>query len=445
MDPEPALISTFIPLIINWSPFIYGFCLLVLLLLSALISGSEVAFFSLTKTNLDEALNSKFKKQNLVVKLLEHPKKLLATILISNNFINIAIVILSHLIVENYFKNSSIKVDFQFFVADLKILVELIVITFLILLFGEVLPKIYANRNALSFATKMAYPIKFLNSFFGFLSLPLTYLNNSIEKNIRRKESDISVEKLSQALELTKENANKEEQKILKSIVNFGNTEARQIMIPRMDVFALSKEENYASIVPKIIKKGFSRIPVYNESIDTIIGVLYAKDLLPHLNKKTFNWVKIIRTPFYVPENKKLDDLLKEFQEKKIHLAVVVDEYGGTSGILSLEDIIEEIVGDISDEFDIEELNYSKLDAYNYVFEGKISLKEFCQVLKIEEDIIEEAKGEAETLAGFLLELNGKFPQKNSVLKFKFLTFTVEVIDNKRIKQIKVTVKPTNV
>ncbi len=445
MDPEPALISTFIPLIINWSPFIYGFCLLVLLLLSALISGSEVAFFSLTKTNLDEALNSKFKKQNLVVKLLEHPKKLLATILISNNFINIAIVILSHLIVENYFKNSSIKVDFQFFVADLKILVELIVITFLILLFGEVLPKIYANRNALSFATKMAYPIKFLNSFFGFLSLPLTYLNNSIEKNIRRKESDISVEKLSQALELTKENANKEEQKILKSIVNFGNTEARQIMIPRMDVFALSKEENYASIVPKIIKNGFSRIPVYNESIDTIIGVLYAKDLLPHLNKKTFNWVKIIRTPFYVPENKKLDDLLKEFQEKKIHLAVVVDEYGGTSGILSLEDIIEEIVGDISDEFDIEELNYSKLDAHNYVFEGKISLKEFCQVLKIEEDIIEEAKGEAETLAGFLLELNGKFPQKNSVLKFKFLTFTVEVIDNKRIKQIKVNVKPTNV
>ena len=404
-----------------------------------------MAFFSLTKTNLDEALNSKSKKQNLVVKLLEHPKKLLATILISNNFINIAIVILSHLIVENYFKNSSIKVDFQFFVADLKILVELIVITFLILLFGEVLPKIYANRNALSFATKMAYPIKFLNSFFGFLSLPLTYLNNSIEKNIRRKESDISVEKLSQALELTKENANKDEQKILKSIVNFGNTEARQIMIPRMDVFALSKEENYASIVPKIIKKGFSRIPVYNESIDTIIGVSYAKDLLPHLNKKTFNWVKIIRTPFYVPENKKLDDLLKEFQEKKIHLAVVVDEYGGTSGILSLEDIIEEIVGDISDEFDIEELNYSKLDAHNYVFEGKISLKEFCQVLKIEEDIIEEAKGEAETLAGFLLELNGKFPQKNSVLKFKFLTFTVEVIDNKRIKQIKVTVKPTNV
>jgi gliding motility-associated protein GldE len=216
-------------------------------------------------------------------------------------------------------------------------------------------------------------------------------------------------------------------------------------MIPRMDVFALSDEEKYSGVLSKIVKKGFSRIPVYNESIDTIIGVLYAKDLLPHLNKKSFDWVKIIREPFYVPENKKLDDLLKEFQEKKIHLAIVVDEYGGTSGILSLEDIIEEIVGEISDEFDNEELNYSKIDKYNYVFEGKISLKEFCQIIDIEEDVIEEEKGEAETLAGFLLEINGKFPHKNSQLKFKFLTFTVEVVDKKRIKQIKVNINPDNV
>jgi len=445
LDPEPALFLNFISFFINWNPIYYGLSLLILLILSGLISGSEVAFFSLSQTDIDEAKNSKDKKQNTVVKLLEKPKKLLATILISNNFINIAIVILSHLIIESYLKNTSINVDFYFFVADLKILIELIAITFIILLFGEVLPKIYANRNALLFASKMAYPIKLLNNVLGFLSLPLTFLNNSIENKLRKKDSDISVEKLSLALELTTENANKDEQKILKGIVNFGNTEARQIMIPRMDVFALSNEEKYSNILPKIVKKGFSRIPVYNESIDTIIGVLYAKDLLPHLNKKDFNWVRLAREPFYVPENKKLDDLLKEFQEKKIHLAIVVDEYGGTSGILSLEDIIEEIVGEISDEFDNEELNYSKIDKHNYVFEGKISLKEFCQIIEIEEDVIEEEKGEAETLAGFLLEINGKFPHKNSQLKFKFLTFTVEVVDKKRIKQIKVNISPDNV
>jgi len=445
LDPEPALFLTFIPLIINWSPFIYGLSLLVLLFVSGLLSGSEVAFFSLSQSDLDTAKESKHKQQHAVVKLLENPKKLLATILISNNFINIAIVILSHLIIESYLKDSSINVNFYFFVADLKILIELIAITFIILLLGEVLPKIYANRNALNFASKMAYPLNFLNNLLGFLSLPLTHLTNSIENKLRKKNSDLSVEKLSQALELTKENANKDEQKILKGIVNFGNTEARQIMIPRMDVFALSNEEKYSDILPKIVKKGFSRIPVFNDSIDTIIGILYAKDLLPHLNKKDFNWVQLVREPFYVPENKKLDDLLKEFQEKKMHLAIVVDEYGGISGILSLEDIIEEIVGEISDEFDNEELNYSKIDNNNYVFEGKISLKEFCQIIEIEEDIIEEEKGEAETLAGFLLEIYGKFPARNTKLKFKFLTFTVEVVDKKRIKQIKVNINQDNV
>lgn len=445
MDSEPTLILNFIPFIINWSPIAYGLSLLILLILSGLISGSEVAFFSLSQTDLDAAQESKSKNQHMVVTLLERPKKLLATILISNNFINIAIVILSHLIIESYLKVTSINVNFYFFVANLKVLVELIAITFIILLFGEVLPKIYANRNALLFASKIVYPIKFLNDILGFLSFPLTFLNNSIENKLRKKDSNISVEKLSQALELTKGNANKDEQKILKGIVNFGNTEARQIMIPRMDVFALSNEEKYSDISPKIVKKGFSRIPVYKESIDTIIGVLYAKDLLPHLNKKDFNWVQLAREPFYVPENKKLDDLLKEFQEKKIHLAIVVDEYGGTSGILSLEDIIEEIVGEISDEFDNEELNYSKIDENNYVFEGKIALKEFCQIIKVDEELIEEEMGEAETLAGFLLEINGKFPSKNAQLKFKFLTFTVEVVDKKRIKQIKVNINPRHV
>ncbi len=338
----------------------------------------------------------------------------------------------------------SIKVNFIYFTANLKILIELVAITFVILLFGEVLPKIYANRNALSFASKMAGPIHILNNLLSFLSYPLIGLNNSIESRLRKKTSDMSVEKLSQAFELTKGNATQDEQKILKGIVSFGNTEARQIMIPRMDIFALSHDEKYEDILPIIVKRGFSRIPIYKDNTDTIIGVLYAKDLLPYLNEKNFNWLQLLREPFFVPENKKLDDLLKEFQEKKIHIAIVVDEYGGTSGLLSLEDIIEEIVGEISDEFDTDELNYSKIDDNNFIFEGKISLKDFCQVINIEEEIIEEAKGEAETLAGFLLELKGKFPSKNDKLKFKFLLFKIEALDEKRIKQIKVTLNQDN-
>ncbi|NQW37529.1 MAG: gliding motility-associated protein GldE [Flavobacteriales bacterium] len=444
MDPEPALLFLITPILINWMPVAYIGSLLILLLLSALISGSEVAFFSLSQTDLDQALISKSNSDQHVVKLLERPKKLLATILISNNFINIAIVILSHLIIENYFSSVSIKVNFIYFTANLKILIELVAITFVILLFGEVLPKIYANRNALSFASKMAGPIHILNNLLSFLSYPLIGLNNSIESRLRKKTSDMSVEKLSQAFELTKGNATQDEQKILKGIVSFGNTEARQIMIPRMDIFALSHDEKYEDILPIIVKRGFSRIPIYKDNTDTIIGVLYAKDLLPYLNEKNFNWLQLLREPFFVPENKKLDDLLKEFQEKKIHIAIVVDEYGGTSGLLSLEDIIEEIVGEISDEFDTDELNYSKIDDNNFIFEGKISLKDFCQVINIEEEIIEEAKGEAETLAGFLLELKGKFPSKNDKLKFKFLLFKIEALDEKRIKQIKVTLNQDN-
>ncbi len=431
---------TFPLFIFNLSALLYFFGLLILLALSALISGSEIAFFSLSKTDLDAAAASKSKNSQLVANLLKKPKKLLATILISNNFINIAIVILSHLIVEQFFsKKLSIKVNLYFFTANLKVLIELIVITFIILLFGEVLPKIYANRNALKFASNMVYPIKFLNKLFLFISIPLIGLNNKIENHLRKKNSGFNVEKLSQALELTKEDASKDEQKILKGIVNFGNTEARQIMVPRMDIFTLSIDEKYQNVLKQVVNHGFSRIPVFNESTDNIKGVLYAKDLLPHLNKKDFKWQKLLREPFYVPENKKLDDLLKEFQNKKIHLAIVVDEYGGTSGILSLEDIIEEIVGEISDEFDNEEVNYSKLDKNNYIFEGKTTIKEFCQIIQMDESELDEVVGEAETLAGLILEINGNFPKKNDILKFKSLEFCIEVIGNKRIKQIKVT------
>ncbi len=445
MDSEPSNLLLLPLLVFNWNALAYILGILVLLFFSGLISASEIAFFSLTKVDIDKAVNSKTSSSILVARLLEQPRKLLATILISNNFINIAIVILSHLFVEHYFSDFKITVNFIFFTANLKTILELIVITFIILLFGEVLPKIYANKNALAFASKVANIISFLKGLFLFLSIPLTGLTNLIEHKLRKKSPDISVEKLSKALELTKENASKDERKILKGIVNFGNTEARQIMVPRMDVFALSKNEKYQDVLNKVIENGYSRIPVYDDTIDTIKGILYAKDLLPYLNETNFNWTKLLRESFYVPENKKLDDLLKEFQSKKIHLAVVVDEYGGTSGILSLEDIIEQIVGEISDEYDQDEISYSKIDDYNYIFEGKTTLKEFCKIINIDESEFEDAFGEAETLAGFLLELNGNFPNKNDKIYFKSLIFTIEVIDFKRIKQIKVTKKPKNV
>ncbi len=403
--------------------------LFVLLISSALISGTEVAFFSLSQTELD-TLSEKTKEENTVVTLLKEPKKLLATILITNNFINILIVLLFAVVGEVLFANLS---------ETLKFLVEVVFITFLILLFGEVLPKVYASRKSMQFAGFMAKPIKFLNIILTPLSTPLIRLTNLIENRLGNKNNNLSVEKLSQALELTSENATKDEQKILEGIVTFGNTETVQIMKPRTDVCAISDEEPYESVLKKIIKYGFSRNPVYNENIDNIVGVLYAKDLLAHLDKKTFTWQKLIREPFFVPENKKLDDLLADFQEMKNHMAIVVDEYGGTSGLVTLEDVIEEIVGDINDEFDDNDLSYSKINNNNYIFEGKITIKDFCRVLDEDEEIFEEEKGESETLAGFILEVSGKFPKQAEKIVFKHYTFTIEAMDRKRIKQIKTT------
>jgi len=428
LDPEP--LSLFLLTTINWSFTIGLLSLFVLLLISAMISGSEVAFFSLSKNVLDEASQSK--NTALVVQQLDRPKKLLATILIINNFINILIVLLFAYLGEFFFSGISSTA--------LRFILEVVLVTFLILLFGEVLPKVYANRNPLKFATLMVIPIKFLNVILSPLSVPLLNLTSIVEKRLGKKNSDFSVETLSQALELTSEGSTtKQEQKILEGIVTFGNTETVHVMCPRTDVFALPDSDEFSDVVKKIIKNGHSRIPVFNENIDTIIGVLYSKDLLPHLNKKTFQWKKVLREPFFIPENKKLDDLLKEFQEMKNHLAIVVDEYGGTSGIVTLEDVIEEIVGDISDEFDDDDLSYSKLDDNNYVFEGKIALKDFYKAIKIDGLLFENNKGEAETLAGFILEINQKFPKRNTIILFENFTFKIEVVDKKRIKQIKVT------
>lgn len=407
--------------------------LVVLLTCSAFISGSEIAFFSLSRVDVDQASESKSKRQKLVAKLLEKPKKLLATILIFNNFINILIVLVFAFLGEELF--SGIESTY------LKFAIEVGLVTFLILLFGEVLPKVYATRNAMKFATLMSSPIRILNTLLIPLSVPLMSLTNFVENRFGQKKSNFSVEKLSQALELTSDSATTDdEQKILEGIVNFGNTETVQIMKPRIDVFAISDDETYENVLSQIIEKGFSRNPVYHENIDEIIGVLYAKDLLPHLDKTNFKWQNLVRESFFVPENKKLDDLLKEFQEKKIHLAIVVDEYGGTSGIVTLEDIIEEIVGDISDEFDEDDLMYSKIDDNNYIFDGKTSIKDFSKVIDVEEELFEEAKGETETLAGFLLEISGHFPKKKEIINFKHLTFMIEAVEKRRLKQVKVII-----
>jgi len=436
-DPEPLLLHF---LSIDFLTGLNALALLLLLISSALISGTEVAFFSLSKTDLNE-LSSDGKEENIIVNLLQKPRQLLATILITNNFINILIVLLFASLAENLFSDFVYTINFYLFKIPVRFLIEVILVTFLILLFGEVLPKIYASRNALRFSKLMAKFINIFNIILTPFSLPLIWLTKLIEKQFGNKNSNFNVETLSQALELTSDGATtKDEQKILEGIVSFGNTETVQIMKPRIDIFALSSDENYQVVLDKILKNGYSRNPVYEENIDTIMGVLYAKDLLAHLDTKDFKWQTLLREAFFVPENKKLDDLLDDFRARKNHLAIVVDEYGGTSGLVTLEDVIEEIVGDINDEFDDDDLHYSKIDENNYIFEGKTTIKDFCKVLDDEdESIFEEEKGESETLAGFLLEISGRFPKKEEKINFKNYTFTVEALDKKRIKQVKAT------
>jgi|TARA_B110000211_G_scaffold35392_1_gene35715 gliding motility-associated protein GldE len=439
LDIEPP--SLLFLALIN-SPFIASIAvLLILLLFSALISGAEVAFFSLTPTDLEiESTSKASRKIKTVSLLLEKPKKLLATILVANNFLNIAIVLLFDSLGQVWFAG----LNQVYFGVNIRFVVEVGVVTFLILLFGEILPKIYASRNSLSFATFMALPLKMLDVLFTPLSGPMQAITVSIQEKFGKQKSNISVGQLSQALELTdQKETTTEEQKILQGIVTFGTTDTKQVMKNRMDIFALNQDLPYHEILPLIIENGYSRIPVYKDNVDTISGILYVKDLIPHIDAKTLDWNSLIRAPYFVPENKKLDDLLNEFKKMKMHLAIVVDEYGGTSGLISLEDIIEEIVGEISDEFDDEDLIFSKLDENNYVFEGKTPLKDFYKVIGLEDfTVFEDQKGEAETLAGFLLEISKGFPKKNEVLTYHNYAFTIEAFENKRIKQIKLSIRP---
>ncbi|RTY76123.1 gliding motility-associated protein GldE [Flavobacterium sp. LS1R10] len=431
MDSEPSLLFAY-AIDTNLA---FGFTVIIILLFcSALISGAEVALFSLSQKEIDEIIQENDSKGKIIAALLEKPKKLLATLLVANNFVNIAIVIFFSYTGKSMFAAITQPV--------LKFILEVLVVTFLILLFGEVLPKVYASRNNTKFAKLIAYPIFFLDKLLTPISLPMRAATIYLHNKLGKQKTNFSVDQLSQALELTaSDETSSEEQKILEGIVSFGNTDTRQVMSPRIDIFALEIEESFAAICPKIIEKGYSRIPVYRDNIDQIEGVLFVKDLLPHINTNEFDWKALLREPFFVPENKKLDNLLKDFQNKKSHLAIVVDEYGGTSGLVSLEDVIEEIVGDISDEFDDEQISFSQIDEKNYLFEGKINLRDFYRIIDVDEELFEIKKGEAETLAGFILEILGNFPKKDQKIAFENCLFTIEAVDKKRVKQIKVTIE----
>lgn len=429
MDPEPEFLAT-------QAGIAVGFAVILLLLVcSALVSAAEVALFSLSPQDLTASAKADLKKSKVLSGLLKRPKKLLATILVTNSFVNMCVIVLFFTIGTSVFG----------FIGNptLKFVVEIVVVTFFILLFGDVLPKIYANRNSLRFALFIASPLSFLDTLLTPVSIPLRWLTNFLNDKLGAKQrSGISVDQLSQALELTSsDETSQQEQKILEGIVSFGNTEVRQVMSPRIDIFALDAKDSYSEIMSEIIEKGFSRIPVYEGGIDHIVGVLFVKDLIPHIGKREFDWKTLMREPFFVPENKKLDNLLKDFQGMKNHLAIVVDEYGGTSGIVTLEDVIEEIVGDISDEFDDDNISYSQIDDRTFLFEGKINLKDFYRIIDQDDSEFEQAKGEAETLAGFLLEILGNFPKKGQKINFGNIRFTIESVDRKRIKQIKAAIE----
>jgi len=412
---------------------IAGFVILVLLLLaSGMVSGSEVAYFSLRPEDMEKLRNSRNTKEQIVTELFQVPDKLLSTILVANNTINVTIILLSAFLSTRLFDFSATPV--------LGFIVEAVVITFILLFFGEILPKVFASRNNLTFAQRMAYPLKWMIKILNPVTSILIVSTSFVKKRTKNRKQEISLDDLSDALKLTT-NELDEDKKILKGIVNFGNINVNAIMCPRIDVTAVDIKSAFSQIIPIIIDSGFSRIPVYSGSFDNVKGILYAKDVLPHMQKDdNFRWQTLLRPPYFVPETKKINELLKEFQQNKIHLAVVIDEYGGTSGIITLEDILEEIVGEITDESDDDEILYRKINDNTYVFQGKILLNDFEKLLNIDEDLFDIAKGESETLAGLILELTGEIPKKNQVIQFGIFTFTIESADKRRIKEIRVEI-----
>lgn len=412
-----------------------GVALIFLLIGSALVSGSEVAFFSLTKEDLAEISETNPEKGRFIGRLVSSPKRLLSTILILNNLINIAIVTLTTFVSWSIFGMNATGI--------IVVLIQTVGVTFAIVFFGEIVPKVYANQAKISFALNLAPYISFFNSALKPISAFLMAFSTIIEKRIQQKGYSLSVDELNQALELTTEDTPEEEKEILKGIVNFGTLSVRQVMKSRMEITAVDAEIDFHELMDKINKSGYSRIPVFEETIDNILGILYIKDLLPHIDKdETFEWKALIRKSFFVPENKKVDSLLKDFQKMRVHMAIVVDEYGGTSGLVTLEDLIEEIIGEINDEFDdTDTIFFQEIDSDTFIFEGKVSLNDFCKKLELDPQIFEEVKGESESLGGLLLELNSKLPKNGTKIPYENFEFTVLAVDSRKIKKVKVHLK----
>ena len=408
---------------------------ILLLVLSGLMSASEVAFFSLSPTKIDKLRKKPGITGNRILNLLANPEKLLATILIANNFINIGIVIISAWLTTEFFDFSNSPI--------LGFIFQAVIITFLILFFGEILPKAYASNYNLQVAKFMSIPIMVLSV----ILYPIIYLLVKSSEAIRKKvsyQSTVSINDLSHAIDLASEEL-QEDEKLLKGIINFGNIDVKEIILPRMDVVTVDMKFNFSKVLNIIIESGYSRIPVISGNFDNIKGILYVKDLLPHIHKCEFRWQSLIRPPYFIPETKKINDLLEDFQQKKIHMAFVIDEYGGSSGIVTLEDILEEIVGDIDDEFDTEENNgFVKLSDNKYLFEGKTLLNDFYRTLNLPEDTFDAVKGESDTLAGLILEITGTIPKRNEVIPIDNIEFTIKSADVRRIKQLMVTLKKEN-
>lgn len=436
---EPSSIDSVIQIAhagIDFSGLTISFIIIILLLVfSALASGSEAAFFSLGPAEKEELKNDNSKTSDLILKLLNAPQELLATILITNNFVNVGVVILSSSILAEVYPVEGSNETIRF-------IVEVVGITLVLLLIGEVIPKIYASKNAITFVRITALPLNTIRTLppISWLKAFLVNGTNLIQKAAKKKGVKITSDELEKALELTKEdNASEEEHKILEGIVKFGNTVARQIMRSRLDMVAIEKDCVFPDVLNIILEAGYSRMPVYEDRQDNVVGILYIKDLLPHLNQsEDFDWKQLIRKPFFIPENKKIDDLLREFQRMKMHMAVVVDEYGGASGIVTLEDVLEEIVGDITDEFDDDEIVYSKIDERTYIFEGRTALVDFYKVIDIDEREFEAQKGDSETLGGFIVETAGRILRNNEFIVCDNIKLIVESSDKKRIKMIKV-------
>ena len=408
----------------------------VLLLMSAFASGSEIAFFSLSPSDVAELEDGKFDADKKIQNLRDDSERTLATILIANNFVNVTIIMLLNYVIAGVISFGERALLLQF-------LFTTVILTFLLLLFGEIMPKVYARQDPLKFCRRCVGGIMFARKLFGPIENILLKSGMMAEKIIQKENHVLSVDDLEQALELTDKNDIKDEQNMLKGIIRFGDETAKEVMTSRQNIVDLDIRSNYADVLKCIEDNNYSRIPVYQDNTDNIRGILYIKDLLPHLTKSSnFRWQSLIRPPYFVPETKKIDDLLREFQENKVHIAIVVDEFGGTSGIVTLEDILEEIVGEINDEYDEEEKFYSKLNYNTFIFEGKTLLTDLCRILNVDDEEFEEVEGDADTLAGLLLEIKGDFPSIHEKIDYKNYTFEVMNVEERRISKIKVTVHP---